>query len=207
MKTSLVSDLSGFYAVRWIKNTSVLRVVLFFAGWIQTVLIVADSYPEVAVSNPVRPLAMIYGNSQFHTKIAADQIHIFYQVWGRTSKMPDSKWHVGHLQVADYCITISCVPASSDLSCFFKWLTHSSCYEPYPYPPPPRHVASLATLVLDPGCLLSHSLADHINHIQNPVVPSVPGVCVWYSRPIIICSFIYSFIQPSIRALLRLTMY
>lgn len=171
----------------------VLFLILFcpFDGWIHAVLIIADSYPEVAVSNPVRLLTTIWGNSYFHTQIVVDQLHIFSQVWG--SKRPHSKWDVGPIQVAYHCITISCAPASSDLTCFFKRQVHSCCYEPYPHTSPRQLHWPLP--VLAPGCLPSHSLLDHVNQIQYTVAPSVPGVCV-FDMPgpeSFVHSFMYSF--------------
>lgn len=44
----------------------------------------------------------------------------------------------------------------SDLSCFFKALSHSSCYEPHSHTSP-RHSTGHSP-GLDPGCLLSPRL-------------------------------------------------
>lgn len=196
-----------------LSGRSILFLILVcpFDGWIQTMLIIAYFTQQLWHANPVRLLTVIYGDSHFCTQIMVDQIHVFSQVWGRASEIPHSKREVGHWQVAHYCTTISCAPASSDLSCFFKPLIHSSCYGPHPHTSPTQLHQPLPSL--HPGCRLLHSLTDHVNRIQCPLCQ---GECYFVSlllplsRPLqslvfvcLICParihlFIHFFTHPSI---------
>lgn len=123
---------------------------------------------------------------------------------GQTSKIPQNKWEVGHLQVADYCITISCAPASSDFSCFFKQLIQSSCYEPCPTPPPCSSTSHSLSWILAAFCqtVLQITLTKSTNLVFLLSLVFVCLICQAHNH-----LFILSFIQPSIRNLLRPTIY
>lgn len=136
-----------------------------------------------------------------HTKSGWPNLYTLSGV-GRTSKIPHSKWEVGHSQVADYCITISCGPALLWLQLLFK-ATDPQLLLWTINPAPPQYSSPSHSLswILAAVC---HSRADHVIWIQHSLVvasvkdPAVPGVCVFTRLGTY--SFAQSFIQPFIKA-------
>lgn len=134
-------------------------------GWFQAMFIVALIYPVLGCASPCKTVDNdLWEQSFLHTN-HGDQVHKFPQVWGRVSEIPHSKLEVGHLQGADYCTTISCASEFSDLSCFFKALSHSSCYEPHSHTSPRHSTGRSLAWILAAFC--RHALTDHINWIQR----------------------------------------
>ena len=133
-----------------LSGRSILFLILVcpFDGWIQAMLIIAYFTQQLWRANPVRLLTVIYGDSHFCTQIMVDQIHVFSQVWGRASEIPHSKQE-GHWQVAHYCTTISCAPASSDLGAFLSHWSTAPVMGHIPTPPPHSSTSH------SPACILA----------------------------------------------------
>lgn len=208
MKIPFQSDLSGFYAIRQI--SSVFNISLSSPWLISSHVYYSFTSPR-ACGVPCKAVDNdLWEQSVLHTN-HGDQVHKFSQVWGRVSEIPHSKLEVGHLQGADYCTTISCASESSDLSCFFKPLSHSSCYEPHPHTSPTSLHEPLPGL--DPGCLLSPRLmwtefsVAPVSPLER-ILQSLVSVCLicpacihWFIH------FIHLFTHPSIsQAFTRPTM-
>lgn len=143
-------------------------------GWIQAVLTPAY-FTVVMVCHSCKIFDNdLWEQSFLHTNHGWPNPYILSDEERRTSKIPHSKGWAGHFQATDYCTTISCAPASSDLSCFFKRLTHSSCYEPHPHTSPTKLHQPLPGL--DPGFLLSHRRSRWLN-LVSPCYSLCQGPC------------------------------